>query len=672
MALPLAPDSREGQAFFEQLDAELHALEFLSTPCWLFDVRRCQWLWGNKAALRIWHAGSRDEMRRRDVRTSQSDAMYEHLNSLLESLLEDGGPRFEWLTLEPLGVPHRYYLSHRPMLLPDSTHAVLSEAAMEPPAEEIVALAANASLTVVLFDTTGRQISRNPAFRKLLGDRMESLHLSDLLPERGSVHTFVDHLDPSTPIETEVELNTTRGRRWYRVEHRSVQSSSHERRVLATLFDITESRLEREELRRLATTDRLSGSLNRAGLMEEMKAWIARGDPFQLLYVDLDGLKRLNDVFGHSSGDKLLKATAKRIRALGGGSVSGRVGGDEFVILAPPNPGFPEEVHDLLSRDFQFNETYFRPSASIGVAQFPEDAADARALIRCGDRAMYRSKRQGRDRVTHFHRDIELSFERAEAIASALPTAVLDGQMRAVVQPVFDLNAGKVVGGECLVRWKSPSLGTVRPDEFIPIAEQSGAIHAIGRLMMRRAAELLQEMRSLPRPIYLAVNLSASDLMQESLSKSVENLTNEFGLAPQNLHIELTERMDIGSWASVQQTMEELTNLGCSLSLDDFGAGYASLQWLEALPFDTVKIDKSLVQRLPARRAREMVKAIATMADSLDLTCLGEGIETAEQLGLLHTLGVNLGQGFLLARPLEADDWITGLMSGALSFPGHA
>ena len=185
-------------------------------------------------------------------------------------------------------------------------------------------------------------------------------------------------------------------------------------------------------------------------------------------------------------------------------------------------------------------------------------------------------------------------------------------------------------------------------------------------------AELLQEMQSLPRPVYLAVNLSAADLMQESLTKSVEDLTREFGLDPRNLHIELTERMDIRSWASVQQTMEELTGLGCSLSLDDFGAGYASLQWLEALPFDTIKIDKSLVQRLPTRRAREMVKAIATMAESLDLTCLGEGIETAGQLAFLRRLGVDMGQGFLLARPLEADDWMAGLASGELAFSGPA
>lgn len=669
---PLDPQSPEGESFFSTLDEQLSSLELLATPCWLFDVRRCQWIWGNRAALDIWRAESRDEMRRREVRSSQSDAVYEHLNALVDRLERAPAPHFEWMTLEPLGIPRRFYMVHRLFELPDSSQGLLSEAAIEPPAEEIIALAANASLTLALFDRSGTQVSQNPAFRKLFGKRYLRLHLSDLLPERGSVEAFVEEIVTDQPTETEVSADTVRGRRWYRVEHRRVRASDGKDRTLSTLFDITETRLEREELKRLATIDGLTGVLNRLGLLDEAQAWVDRGEPFQVLYVDLDGLKRINDVFGHSSGDSLLQAAAERIRRVAVDCSCGRVGGDEFVILAPQGGDYAERVRLALSRDFQLNETHFRPSASVGVAKFPTDSADAAELIRCADRAMYRSKRQGRDRVTHFHPEIELSFQRAEAIAVELGPALLRGEVRPVVQPIYDLQSGRVIGGEFLARWTSESLGVVRPDEFIPIAEQCGSIHRLGRLMVREAARTLARIRELGGDsLWLSINLSAADLAMESLAGEFETTCRTFGIRPDRLHVELTERMEIHSWKAVDQSMRALASLGCPLFLDDFGTGYASLQWLEALPFDAIKIDKSLVGRLPAPRATEMVKAISSMASSLQLDCIAEGIETHEQARTLGELGIHKGQGYLMARPMEVEDWLNQVRSGSLHFePG--
>ena len=644
------------RSFFARLDEQLAPLTGLATAIWLFDVQECRWVWGNDAACEIWR-GTRDEIRSRDIRTTQSDAMYEYLNDLL-ARLETEPHITEWLTLQPKGIEQRYYLSHQRCRLPDGRYGVLSEAAMEPPAEEIIELAANTTLTVALYDTTGALVSSNPAYRELFSRLSHDTTLASLVPGRPRLSEWIAGVEFHVPTITEVELPTSRGKRWFRVEHRKVAASHQQWRILSSFFDITETRLEQMELRRLASTDGLTGLLNRHAVVEATRTRIERGAPFELVYIDLDRLKRVNDLFGHVAGDAMLRAAADRLREVCGDATIGRIGGDEFVAMYAHGACSSTAILHALQQPFSYAGSWVNAGASVGVAHFPDHATDAERLIRCGDRAMYDAKEHGRGRTVVYNKDLAATAERAEEVAHRLKGAIAAGEVFAVVQPIVDLENRRVIGGECLARWMSPQLGFVGPDEFVAVAEQCNLTQDLAAMMANTAVRLLNEATSpQDRDATLSINLSTLDLCDDALVETLVDILVANPSAAGRLYVELTERVDSLGMREMRQNLDRIKATGCRLALDDFGAGYSSLTWVEALPVDLLKIDRSLISRCTEARGRTMVEMVIAAAATLGIPCVAEGVETEDEAQILTDLGAQRAQGYYFARPLAIDDW---------------
>lgn len=648
--------AEERTAFYTALDQGLAPFAQLATPIWLFDVEECRWLWGNPAACAIWR-GELEEIRAREMRSTQSDAMYAHLNELL-ARLEHQPTLHEWHTLEPQGRAQRFYMCHQRYPLPDGRFGVLSEAAVEPPAEEIVQLAANTTLTVALFALSGELVSSNPSYKEQFASAGPELTLASLVPGRPDVAAWSEKVQTHVPTITEVQLPTARGQRWFRVEHRRVPSSVARGRVLCSFFDITESRLERMELRRLATTDALTGLLNRHSVMEVTGRWVEEQRPFTLVYIDLDGMKRVNDIFGHAAGDALLRAAAARLEATCAGATLGRIGGDEFVVMDAEGSVEPDEVLQALRKPFSYGGALISAGASVGVARFPDHAMAAERLVRCADRAMYAAKQAGRARVLSYNPQLAATAERAEDIAACFPEAIASGEVVLVVQPIVDLPGRRVVGGECLARWTSPALGVVRPDEFIPVAEQCDQTQRLALVMARNALELLaaDEVDGVPR-VPLSINLSTRDVCDDGLVDALVSLLEASPSASPYLCLELTERADVLGWAQLRANLTRLKATGCRLALDDFGSGYSSLTWLEALPVDILKVDRSLVARSGEPRGRTMLEMVIGTATTLDIPCVAEGVETEDEAQIVTDLGARFAQGYYFAEPVSSEAW---------------
>lgn len=460
------------------------------------------------------------------------------------------------------------------------------------------------------------------------------------------------------------ELETLRGVRIFRVELRRANARDGQPRVLATLTDVTYQRRERAELLRLAHTDILTGLANCHGILLEAQRRTDNREPFDLLYIDLDGLKPINDSLGHRYGDMVLAASAQRmIQVLGPHDKVGRMGGDEFVALVRSGGLVKaEELRKSLANTFELDGVHVLLSASIGCVlaeELPTEPIEER--IRSADEAMFVAKRAGKNRIERVSVVGRGQEERARMVHRLIPAALKAGEFRIVTQPIVSISTGKIIKGECLVRWTSPQLGVVSPIDFIPAAEQSGTIRALGQLVLRQATEALT--KAGPRAIPLNINLSAREVTLPTLTSDVQQQLSASGISPELITLELTESAMIGRWDLAQSNLDEVRTLGVGVALDDFGTGYSALAVVHQLRVDTLKLDRVLIKDLPQQRPMAVVMAILKMAESLGISVVAEGVETLEQAQALRELGCPYGQGYFWFRPLEVDAFLGHLTS---------
>ncbi len=430
-----------------------------------------------------------------------------------------------------------------------------------------------------------------------------------------------------------------------------------------------------DRLAHQATHDTLTGLPNRALFEDRLEQAIRgvgrHGGSVALLVVDLDGFKRVNDSLGHHAGDELLRQVARRLRGrLRVGDTLSRMGGDEFTVvltdLRTPSDAvrIGGELLGTLEAAFPVDGRELFVTCSIGVSVYPDDGHDAATLQRHADVAMYRAKAAGRNALRCFTPEMnETARERLE-LEGRLRWALELGEFELYYQPQVTLS-GKPVAVEALVRWRHPSLGLVPPAKFIPAAEESGLIVAIGTWVLSEACRQAALWRDAGRPIRVAVNVSALQFVRPDFFETVEQALNEAGLAPGLLEVELTESLVMRDPGESARQMEKLRALGVRVAVDDFGTGYSSLSYLHRLPIDVLKIDRSFVAEVEGLRGTQaLVQAIVALARALDLTVVAEGVETTGQLAFLSELGCDLAQGYLFAKPMpanEADALFTGL-----------
>lgn len=434
--------------------------------------------------------------------------------------------------------------------------------------------------------------------------------------------------------------------------------AGEERGVLAVLRDVTATRDLAARMRHQARHDSLTGLPNRARFRTAVEAAIDGGEPFSVLYLDLDRFKAVNDTFGHDAGDRLLVAVGERMRGIvrRGGLVA-RLGGDEFGVVAP---GMPDEAPRLadrllaaLNEPITVGAREVVPLASVGVVARAGRYADAEALLRDADTAMYESKRAGRARVTLFDAAMQAAVDGRLVLERDLRTALAEDQLCIHLQPIVDLRTGAVAGFESLVRWQHPARGIIGPAEFLPLAEEAGLVAEIDAFVLDascREAGRWPELRD--GLVMVSVNCSDQSFIAAGLAARARAAAEAAGLPASSLTLELTERAFVETGAA-RHAVDEIRANGLRVYVDDFGSGYSSLGLLHRLPVDGLKIDRSFVTDLASSTsAQAVVRAVVQFSSDLGLRTVAEGIETPEQLAHLRTMGCSYGQGFLFSYPV--------------------
>jgi diguanylate cyclase (GGDEF)-like protein len=437
-------------------------------------------------------------------------------------------------------------------------------------------------------------------------------------------------------------------------------------RRLADRLSVALTNLSHEQrLQRQAHFDSLTGLANRELFREHLSTHVAEamklGHTGALLYIDLDRFKHINDTLGHSAGDVLLTEVAGRLSAcVRPGDLVARLGGDEFaVILKHINEAeeaglIASALLRQLAEPFSIANAEQRTTASIGIALFPRDGETVETLLRNGDIAMYRAKDEDRGKAVYFAPEMHARMQARASIETSLRRAIEAGEMRLCYQPIYE--GDRISGVEALVRWLQPSGVEMKPAQFIPIAEETGQVVAIGEFVLRQACMDYVTWRDRGRaPQHVSVNVAPRQLRQPDFVEGVFALLERHRMPPAALQLEITESVIVDG-QEVEQKLRQLTAGGVRLALDDFGTGYSSLSHLHHYPFDVVKIDQSFVRELPASRvACRLVKTIIRMAHGLEKRVVAEGVESEAQLRFLRACGCDGVQGYFLGRPMPAD-----------------
>ncbi len=467
----------------------------------------------------------------------------------------------------------------------------------------------------------------------------------------------------------ELESRRKNGERyWEYAYYAPVMDESGEiRHYLAVSEDITLRKKQQERILHQAHFDALTDLPNRFLSLDRLDHAIREahrsGECVALLFLDLDDFKKINDSLGHEVGDRVLVEAAGRLRAsVRSGDTVGRLGGDEFVVLLgalrAPSDALPvvESLMTRLREPYRLDGRELVMSVSIGIAAYPQDGQDGSDLLRKADSAMYHAKGQGRNTFSFFTEEMNREVSYRLSLEEQIHGALDRNEFRVVYQPKVNVATGAIIGAEALLRWTNPRLGPVTPDEFIPVAEQTGAIVPLGQFVLEEALALASRQRDRFDDFHVAVNLSPRQFRDPNLVAEIGAALQRHRLPAAALELEITEGVLMSGHAHIEQALDDLTALGVRIAMDDFGTGYSSLSYLREYPFDVLKIDRSFIHDIGNDATdRELIAAAIAMAHGLGLEVAAEGVETEEQRAFLHSLRCDCAQGYLFGKPCDED-----------------
>jgi diguanylate cyclase (GGDEF)-like protein/PAS domain S-box-containing protein len=434
--------------------------------------------------------------------------------------------------------------------------------------------------------------------------------------------------------------------------------------LISVIRDVTERKRHEQRIAHMTHHDALTELPNRVAFNSCIAATIdlagKADESFAVLNIDFDRFKAVNDVFGHAVGDTLLREAARRMESACQGAFLARVGGDEFIAITPTGPQ-PVGAETLAARlnaafdsDIEIEGHPLRLALTIGISIYPQDGADATTLVANADAALSRAKSEARGSIRFFEIAMDKQLREKRALQQDLRTAVLNGELELHYQPQARID-GTVTGFEALARWHHPRHGLVPPSTFIPIAEETGLIVALGEWVLRTACK---EAASWPRRMKIAINLSPAQFQHGDLPNLVHQVLLDTGLSPARLELEITEGVLIGDFTRAVAILRRLKNLGVNISMDDFGTGYSSLSYLQSFPFDKIKIDQTFIANLGhSQQAATIIRAVIALGRGLDVPVSAEGVETAEQLKFLAAEKCHEIQGYLIGRPKPIADY---------------
>jgi diguanylate cyclase (GGDEF)-like protein/PAS domain S-box-containing protein len=433
--------------------------------------------------------------------------------------------------------------------------------------------------------------------------------------------------------------------------------------LIKTHEDVTDRRQTESRMAHMAYHDGLTDLPNRAAFLQALaqmiEACAGTSEEFAVLSLDLDGLKEINDVFGHATGDKLLIEVARRLQAAAGGGVVARLSGDEFGLIIDgkqPEAGkaLAQQLAEALADEFVIEGKSVRTGVTTGISVFPHNGSDAASLLANAGAALFRAKAKSRGTISIYEPEMDQQIRDRRVLHQDLSLAIKNGELSLHYQPQAvaqsTVAASEIVGFEALARWQHPVRGFVPPGEFIPLAEESGLIVAMGEWILREAC---REAASWKVPMQVAVNLSPAQFTHGDLVGLVHSILLETGLAPDRLELEITEGVLIEDFDRGLALLRRLKALGVRISMDDFGSGYSSLSYLQAFPFDKIKIDRAFVINLGRNpQSAAIIRAVIDLGHALEMSIVAEGVETQEQLGFLAEEGCDAVQGYFLGKPL--------------------
>ena len=432
--------------------------------------------------------------------------------------------------------------------------------------------------------------------------------------------------------------------------------------LIKTPEDVTDRRQTESRMAHMAYHDDLTDLPNRAAFLQALGQMIeaceGTDEEFAVLSVDLDGLKEVNDVFGHAIGDKLLIEVARLLQGLARGGVVARLSGDEFGLIIDgkqPAAGvaLAEQLAEALANEFQIDGKSVRTGVTTGISVFPRNGADAASLLVNAGAALFRARAASRGSISIYDPEIDEHIRGRRVLHQHLSLAIKNGELSLHYQPQAmsrqTAASSEVIGFEALARWHHPLRGFVPPGEFIPLAEESGLIVEMGEWILREAC---REAASWPMPLQIAVNLSPAQFMHGDMVSLLHSILLETGLTPGRLELEITEGVLIEDFDRGLALLRRLKALGVRISMDDFGSGYSSLSYLQAFPFDKIKVDRAFVMNLGRNpQSAAIVRAVIGLGHGLEMSIVAEGVETQEQLSFLSDEGCDAVQGYFIGRP---------------------
>jgi diguanylate cyclase (GGDEF)-like protein/PAS domain S-box-containing protein len=559
----------------------------------------------------------------------------------------------------------------------DITDRVKAEKQLRDSEEKFRNLVDQAADCFFLIEKNGLIVDINPYACDLLSSKKEDLlhlHVAYLfsnlskkiinINKSTDYHTsynFEDYLkkpnETSIPVDINLRLINISDRQMY----------------LALCRDISEKKKTEAKIQHMAFHDALTGLPNRWYLLSYMNQFLRKNDNNQesisVLLLDLDHFKVINDSLGHQAGDILLQQVASRLKTIQKKNYSlARLGGDEFIFIIPNSyedeaKQISSEVMRIMTPPFHIQKQKINVSTSIGISVYPNDGEDMNTLIKNADIAMYRSKEQGRNCYLQFDSSMKEHARKRMEMEIMLREALERKEFVLHYQPKINMTTGKISGAEALVRWQKGENNLIYPNAFIQVAEETGLIVQIGERVIREACIRCKEWHDQGlTDLTISVNISASQFHKQDIEELIANILTETGLPPYALELELTESTVMKSPEEARVVLKNLKSLGLKISIDDFGTGFSSLSYLRHFPIDTLKIDKSFIMNLDSDRANAMIaKAVISLAHSLNLKVVAEGVENNEQMQFLGSEQCDYAQGYYVSRPLSWDkinEWI--------------
>ncbi|WP_415900032.1 EAL domain-containing protein [Neptuniibacter sp. QD48_11] len=517
---------------------------------------------------------------------------------------------------------------------------------------------------ILVIDTHLKMVTSNSACHQLCGS-------DDLTINQFSRRFFAEHPDIRHSLKQdkrwqgETQIRRPNGQAfpaWLSVSN--LYTEDNEERFVLIFSDISAKKEAENKLEKLSHYDGLTGLPNRSLFFDRLNSAIARSNreksQIGLLFINIDRFKNINDTYGHAAGDELLKATANRISGfIRPDDTVSRLGGDEFGVILQSIDNVDTVSHishriiESLRTPFQLDNFMSNAPVSIGIALYPDDGKDAKELLTNADTAMYHMKEKGRNGILFYDQEVNQKAEAQTRLEEDLRLALHNQDIFLVYQPRFHINGKDILSAEALARWNHPEKGMIPPGQFIELAEQTGLIVELGREILNLACHAAKAWNLNPaRPMPVSVNLSARQIYDPNLIDDIKGALIDSDLAPSLLELEITETLAIDDLDKVINKLQQICDLGVSLSVDDFGTGYSSLIYLKRLPVSTVKIDRSFVTGVPGDTDDEnIIAAIISMSHSLQLKVVAEGVETQEQLSFLKDHQCDEIQGFLLGKP---------------------